>query len=980
MPSRYEPADHIQHLEVSPRAESVLDQREITVQTYETTVPFDYDALDAGLDGAWLRPAIPLGVFARSPGVGKDEIHVVLGLQGEISVRAYDYDERRPLWYSWGGLIVDTMAIRYVRDESGFIRFTTAGGGLRISDEKLEDFNAGFLKIPKATVRKLQFDLSKLRELCFNRFADHLYMLRFSNPSATEYRSIDHALFQSRRYIDPAAERFQEVRSDLQAMIESFDSDVDVRTDDLASPVEVRFAIRGSSGALRLRFPKVTYKAQLKTGEEQTRVFYRLVDETVNSILDADYYARRRLSLADLEKNPGFPEFADTAPFREALSVAEARKGFFSDLDLGAPKHQWLPHLRAIDELVTADAVASDVAELTADLANRDPGQALRLLSACRPDAALFRVGKVVVGAVRGKLQTMPAEMRAYAEEEILAWSVDHERDAWDVDPASGAITVSGLRWSIDDLALEVLPAVLWKLVSVLHARLKASTEDIHADLCKFDWCIAAARSLPANHWRSPAALRLVAAGRVPASVQDATRILKEPVSDLRAFDDAVLDQFGLPLWPCLVATRTDGGIVISNEGVGAALAVATIPAGKLFSDDAKSAPVDLLAGQSTQIEVPEEQTSVNLDFEKYGGRRRVVLPIAAVPSATAVRASAVAVFPTINRKRIEAQRAYREKIDPNSVVVGSSLSLLKVFEDIHHANVMDDGAAVLILGEPGVGKTHIAKLLHDSSVRAKEPFRPVNAGGSGGDVNIQRGEWIGYGKGHGISGIDAKGKAGYLMEVNGGTLFVDEFVAFSQDLQVVFLSVLEKRDVEKVGGEAFTPDVRCIFATNADVDDLVERRVLRPDLLARIPVRIHIPPLRERRGDVLLLAKHFAGTEHPFSDKCLLALIRYDWPDNVRELQSKVAAAVGRKKMDNASTVDLTHLDLPPAIMTAVQAVAEEDCRRELWLTADQVAREEGFAHGTGLQRRAGEIMGVGEPQASKMYQAFGLAEAATA
>lgn len=980
MTSRYEPKDHIQHLEVAPRAESVLDQREITVRTYQTSVLFDYDALDAGLDGAWLAPAIRLGVFARNPGIGKDEIHVVLGLQGEISVRAYDFDERRPLWFSWQDLIVDTMAIRYIRDESGFIRFTTAGGGLRITDEKLEDFNSAFLRIPKAAVHKLQFDLSKLRDLCFKRFADRLYMLRFSNPSGTEYRSIDHALFQSRRYIDPTAERFDEVRSDSQVKIESFDSDVNVCTDDLASPVEVRFAVRGLSGALRLRFPKITYKVQLKTGEEQTQVFYRLVDETVKSVLDADYYARRQLSLAELEKNPEFPEFADTMPYCEILSSPEARKDFFSGLDLGAPRQHWLPHLRAIDELLAADIVASHVADLAGELAERDPSQAMRLLSMCRTDSGLFRVGAVLVGVLRGELQGMPPEIRAHAEESVLAWVIDHEEDGWDVDPESGIICARKLRWRTEDLALEVLPAVLWKLTGILHTRLKVSDEDVHADLRKYDWCMAAAKALPANHSRSPAGLRLVAAGRVPRSVQDGTRVLKEPASDFRALDDALLDQFGLPLWPCLAASRTNDGIVLSNDGVGSALAVAIIPAGTLVSDDPQFTPFDLLAGQSISLPVSGSLTTVELAFEKFGRRHRAILPIVAGSSATADQANVRTLSLAINRKRIEAQRTYRSKIDPGGVVVGSSPALLKVFEDIYHANAMEDGAAVLILGERGVGKTHIAKLLHDSSTRATRPFKPVNAGGSGGDINIQRGERIGYGNEHGISGIDPKGKSGHLMEVNGGTLFVDEFVAFSEDLQVIFLSVLEKREVSKVGGEAFAPDVRCIFATNADVDDLVDRKVLRADLLARIPVRIRIPPLRERRGDVLLLAKYFAGVDHAFSEKGLLALVRYEWPDNVRELQSKVAAAVARKRIDGAVSLDVAHLDLPADVVAAAQVLSDDDCRRELWRLADEIARDEGFAHGTGLQRRAGEIMGVGEAQASKMYRALGLADDATA
>jgi transcriptional regulator with AAA-type ATPase domain len=734
------------------------------------------------------------------------------------------------------------------------------------------------------------------------------------------------------------------------------------------------------SGALRLRFPKIAYKAQLKTGEEQTRVFYRLVDETVKSILDADYYARRKLSLAELEENPEFPEFADTTPYREVLSNPEARKLFFSGLDLGAPEYQWLPHVRAIDEMLSADAVGSGVAELAAGLAKRDPGQAVRLLSVCRLNAGLSHLGEVVFGVLRGEPQAMPAEIRAHAEETLLAWAIDHEEDGWDVDPESAVINARDLRWRVEDMSLEVLPAVLWKLASVLHARLKASNADVSADLRKYDWCMAAAKALPANYWRCPAALRLLATGRVPGSVQDATRILKEPVSDLRALDDAVLDQFGLPLWPRLSASRTEHGVVLSNEGVGAALAVAVIPAGTLFRGDAKSAPFDLLAGQSVSLPVSGSLTTIDLVFEKFGAQHLASLPVVASTSATADQANVRVLSATINRKWIEAQRAYRREIDGGNVVVGSSPSLLKVFEDIHHANTMEDGAAVLILGERGVGKTLIAKLLHDSSARAARPFKAVNAGGSGGDVNIQRGEWIGYGKGHGISGVEPKGKPGHLMAVDSGTLFVDEFVVLSQDLQTIFLSVLEKCGITRVGGETFTPDVRCVFATNANVEDAVERRLLRPDLLARIPVHIRIPPLRERRGDIILLAKHFAGVEYPFSDRCLLALVRHEWPDNVRELRSKVAAAVARKKTKGAASVDLAHLELPPAIVMAAQGLSDEDCRRELWQLADKIARDEGFAHGTGLQRRAGEIMGVGEPQASKMYQTLGLADAATA
>ena len=300
---------------------------------------------------------------------------------------------------------------------------------------------------------------------------------------------------------------------------------------------------------------------------------------------------------------------------------------------------------------------------------------------------------------------------------------------------------------------------------------------------------------------------------------------------------------------------------------------------------------------------------------------------------------------------------------------------MLEVFEHIHYANSMKGPAPVLILGERGSGKTHIAHLIHDSSDRASGPFEERNAGGGGGDLNIQRGEWIGYGKGHGIQGIDKNGRPGLLMKAHRGTLFVDEFAALSHDLQVIFLSVLEGRPIEKVGGDRFTPDVRCIFATNADPEEAVEKGTLRPDLLDRVPVKFHVPPLRDRRGDILLLAKHFAG-EHRVADRCLVALLRHDWPDNVRGLKNVMSMAVARMTGDGATIIDLDHVQLPAEILSAVRALDDEACRRELWVMADEIARCEGLVHGGGLQKRAGEIMGVGEAQASKMYRTFGLAD----
>ena len=181
------------------------------------------------------------------------------------------------------------------------------------------------------------------------------------------------------------------------------------------------------------------------------------------------------------------------------------------------------------------------------------------------------------------------------------------------------------------------------------------------------------------------------------------------------------------------------------------------------------------------------------------------------------------------------------------------------------------------------------------------------------------------------------------------------------------------------VGGDSVTPSVRCIFATNADVDAAVVAGTLRRDLLDRIAVTLSVPPLRDRRGDVLQLARHLLPAVN-MHDRCLLALLRHEWPGNIRELKSTLERARAKAEIADSAQVLLDHFALPAFITDAVQQMADDDIRRELWHCADAVARTEGFGPGTGLQKRAGEILGVKEAQASKMYQAFGLNEASVA
>lgn len=583
-------------------------------------------------------------------------------------------------------------------------------------------------------------------------------------------------------------------------------------------------------------------------------------------------------------------------------------------------------------------------------------------------------MGGAVACAIGSQLQTLSAELRSQAESVLLAWAVAMEQETWDLDLEANAVTVLNARWCLEDLTLEVLPAVVWKLLGVFHAQLTSTSDDDGLLLRKYDWCMTAAKAMSPHQSTSHPALRLIASGRVPCSVAEGTQVLKEPVDNLPALDDAVLDQFGLPLWPLITATLDDKKIVLSNNGVGAALSVQAIPDGMLFDRDNPPASFDLLPDNDVSLPVTGSPSTIQVQFQKYHRSHQVAVPVTGTrPTAGNATENGQVLPEAIRRKRRDAQRRYRKTIDPQGRIVGVSPGLLEVFECIHLANATGDSATVLILGEPGVGKTHLAELIHNSSTRSSKPFKAVNAGGAGGDINIQRGEWIGYGKGHGIKDVDRNGRSGHLMDVAGGTLFVDEFAMLSPEIQVVFLSVLEGRAVEKIGGEGYTPDVRCIFATNADIDVAVAENTLRQDLVDRIDFKCRIPPLRERSGDVLLLARQFAG-QHRINEACMVALMRHDWPGNIRELKKTISRAVVRQASDDVKEIGLAQVDLPEPILTAANKLSGEACRRELWTLADSLARGEGFVPRQGLQRRAGEIMGVGEAQAAKMYKAFGL------
>ncbi|MCP4663941.1 MAG: sigma-54-dependent Fis family transcriptional regulator [bacterium] len=226
--------------------------------------------------------------------------------------------------------------------------------------------------------------------------------------------------------------------------------------------------------------------------------------------------------------------------------------------------------------------------------------------------------------------------------------------------------------------------------------------------------------------------------------------------------------------------------------------------------------------------------------------------------------------------------------------------------------------ANVLVTGENGTGKGLVAEVLHSVSARAGKPLITVNLGGL--SETIFETELFGHVRG---AYTDAKtDRVGRFELAEKGTLFMDEIANTPPTLQTRLLRVLESGEFERVGSsKTRRVDVRIISATNSDLDEEVHSQRFRQDLLFRLnTVTIHLPPLRERREDIPLLAVHFLGQccqryrkpTHTFDQEAMQALLAHPWPGNVRELSHVVERAVLMADGDVVKAVDLGLQDDP--------------------------------------------------------------------
>lgn len=229
--------------------------------------------------------------------------------------------------------------------------------------------------------------------------------------------------------------------------------------------------------------------------------------------------------------------------------------------------------------------------------------------------------------------------------------------------------------------------------------------------------------------------------------------------------------------------------------------------------------------------------------------------------------------------------------------LIGESDEMLNVMNIID--KVKDNKATVLIKGESGTGKELVARAIHYSGKFAAAPFVAVNCGAI--PESLLEAELFGYTKGA-FTGAN-ENRAGFFQAANKGSLFLDEIGNASMATQLSLLRVLQEKEVMRVGSQKTEKtDVRVIAATNVDIKELIKNGRFREDLYYRLSVvQIEVPPLRERKSDIPLLVNKFLfkyGVEYKdrivrISEEALMALTRYDWPGNIRELENSIQRAV---------------------------------------------------------------------------------------
>ena len=283
--------------------------------------------------------------------------------------------------------------------------------------------------------------------------------------------------------------------------------------------------------------------------------------------------------------------------------------------------------------------------------------------------------------------------------------------------------------------------------------------------------------------------------------------------------------------------------------------------------------------------------------------------------------------------------------------------------------------ANLIITGESGVGKNLLARLIHQKSGRSEGPMIEINCGAI--PENLLESELFGYEPGA-YTGASRSGKAGMIELAHTGTLFLDEIGELPLPLQVKLLKVIQEKTLTRIGGtRPTTVDFRLISATNHDLAERVRQRKFRDDLYYRLNVvPIKVPPLRERREDVLVLARHFLetanrqyGQSKRISPDALKILSNHDWPGNVRELRNLIERLVITAEAADIVPADLPgHLaSLPPMAEVGTMTLEAAKALLEKKMVLQAYER-----YGTTVA--VGRALGISQPSAARKIKKYAV------
>ena len=326
-------------------------------------------------------------------------------------------------------------------------------------------------------------------------------------------------------------------------------------------------------------------------------------------------------------------------------------------------------------------------------------------------------------------------------------------------------------------------------------------------------------------------------------------------------------------------------------------------------------------------------------------------------PDATISKA--VAPVQATDKREFEKLKQLKREMDPKDEYIGQSLPILRMFKEIADFN-QTPNYPILLLGPTGAGKTKVAELIHVHSGRKGKFAREHATSAMSCDKGIVREHWVGYAKGSTVQNANKEGSYGLLQQCREGTIFFDELHGTEEWFQMFLLQVLDCQEISLAHGlpDIVKPEVRMIFASNRDLVAL--KKEIQHDLLARLNAWIiEVPPLADRKEDVILFVENRCE-KYKYDSKFLLALLRYDWPENVRELEHVLEKA---KTLAGNPPVELKFEHLAMAdvsVIDKVRQLSKMEAEAKVMQFLIQTFEGQGLEKGKGLYKRLAEFFGI--------------------